>query len=124
MARIRILVPVDRPNGLDPAFERGLALARATDAELHLIHAVPADQPFSSRGAQRLQRWAELRQRAEAAKVTLQTIEQHGDPAGVIAVAAAFSNVLVAVDLSPASNSVIEMAVQLSEPDKSLRRAA
>lgn len=166
MTRTRILVPVSRPDGFDPAFERGLALARASDAELHLIHAVPADQAFSSRGAQRLHRWAELRKRAEAAQVTVQTIEQHGDPAGVIAVYAddrevdlivmtserrtgwsrfrrpsvaervmrrtarptlvvrrddtvdaGFRNVLAAVDLSPTSNTVIDMAKQLSQPD-------
>jgi nucleotide-binding universal stress UspA family protein len=86
MTRARILVPVNRASGVDPAFERGLALARASDAELHLIHAVPADRPFSSYAAERLQRWAELRKRAADAKVTVQTIEQHGDPAGIIAV--------------------------------------
>jgi nucleotide-binding universal stress UspA family protein len=166
MTRIQILVPVNHANGRDPAFERGLALARAFDAELHLIHAVPADHNFSSGGAQRLQQWAELRKRAEAVKVTVQTIEQHGDPADIItlyaddravdlivmatgrrtgwarlrqpsvaervvrrttrptlvvrqddSVAAGFRNVLAAVDLSPTSNTVIDMAMQVSEPD-------
>jgi nucleotide-binding universal stress UspA family protein len=167
MTRIRILVPVSQANGRDPAFERGLVLARASDAELHLIHAVPADRSFSSRAAERLQRWAELRKRADAANVTITTVEQHGDPAGVIAVyaddrevdlivmaserrtgwarlrqpsvaervmrrtrrptlvvrqhdavAAAFRNVVVAVDLSPASSSVIDMAMQLADSDE------
>jgi nucleotide-binding universal stress UspA family protein len=167
MIHTRILVPVSYADGHEPAFERGLALARASGAELHLIHAVPADQSFSSRASLRLRRSAELRGRADAAGVTVQTIEQHGDPAGVIALyaddrevdlivmtserrtgwarfrqpsvaervmrrtarpilvvrhddaaaAAAFRNVLVAVDLSPASTTLIDMAVQLSEPD-------
>jgi nucleotide-binding universal stress UspA family protein len=169
MTRTRILVPISRANGFDPAFERGLALARASDAELHLIHAVPADRRFSSRAAQRLEGWAELRKRAEDAQVTVQTIEQHGDPAGVIAVYAddrdvdlivmtserrtgwarfrrpsvaervmrrtarptlvvrrddavdaGFRNVLVAVDLSPASNTVVDMAKQWSQAERRL----
>lgn len=167
MTRIRILVPVSQVNGRDPAFERGLALARASGAELHLIHVVPADRPFSSRGAQRLRRWAELRKRAEAANVTVTTMEQQGDPADIITlyandravdlivmaagrrtgwarlrqpsvaekvvrrttrptlivshddhVGSAFRDVLVAVDLSPTSNMVIDMAMQLADPDE------
>jgi len=165
MVHTRILVPVSHAGGREPAFERGLALARASGAELHVIHAVPADQPFSFGASHRLQRSAELRRRAEAAGVTVHTIEQQGDPAGVIALyaddrevdlivmtserrtgwarfrqpsvaervmrrttrpilvvrhddaAAAFRNVLVAVELSPASTTLIDMAVQLSEPD-------
>jgi len=166
MTRTRILVPVSHANGRDPAFERGLALARAFDAELHLIHAVPVERRFSSRAAQRLQRFAELRKRAEAVKVPVETIEQNGDPADVITLyaddravdlivmtterrtgwarlrqpsvaekvvrrttrptlvvrqddsgASGFRDVLAAVDLSPTSNTVIDMAMQVSESD-------
>lgn len=167
MTHTHILVPVSYADRHEPAFERGLALARASGAELHVIHAVPADQPFSSRASQRLQRSSELRGRAAAAGVTVHTTEQHGDPAGVIALYAddrevdlivmtserrtgwarfrqpsvaervmrrttrpilvvrrddaaatgAFRNVLVAVDLSPASRTLIDMAMRLSDTD-------
>lgn len=166
MTHIRILVPVSHADDREPAFERGLALARVSGAELHLIHAVRADQPFSFRASHRLQRWAELRRRAEAAEVTVYTTEPQGDPADIIdtyandrevdlivmgtegrsgwarlrrpsvagrvirrttrptlvvrgddAVATGFRDVLVAVDLSPTSNTVLDMAMQLSEPE-------
>jgi nucleotide-binding universal stress UspA family protein len=167
MVHTRILVPVSHAGDREPAFERGLALARASGAELHVIHAVPGHQLFSSGASHRLQRAAELRSRAETAGVTVHTTEQQGDPAGVIALyaddrevdlivmtsehrtgwarfrqpsvaervmrrttrpilvvrhddataAVAFRNVIVAVDLSPVSTTLIDMAVQLSEPD-------
>ncbi len=163
----RILVPLSLSNGTDPAFARALALARASDAELYLLHAVPADQRFSFRAAERLQRSAELRRRAEAAGVSVQMTEQHGDPAEIIVLHAdarpvdfivmgtgrrtgwarfrqpsvaervlrrtkrptlvvrdddngdgsAFANVLVAVDLSPASTALINTALRLSGGD-------
>ena len=163
----RILVALSPSNGTDPAFARALALARASDAELYLLHAVPADQRFSFRAAERLQRSAELRRRAEAAGVSVQMTEQHGDPAEIIVLHAdarlvdfivmgtgrrsgwarfrqpsvaervlrrtkrptlvvrdddngdgpAFENILVAVDLSPASTPLIETALRLSGGD-------
>ena len=159
----RILVALSLSDGKDPAFERALALARASDAELYLLHAVPANRPFSFRAVERLQRSAELRRRAEAAGVSVQTTEQHGDPAEIIVLHAdarpvdfivmgterrtgwarfrrpsvaervlrrtkrptlvvrdddngdgsAFENVLVAVDLSPASTALIDTALRL-----------
>jgi nucleotide-binding universal stress UspA family protein len=81
----RILVALSSPEGRDAAFERALAIARTSGAELYLLHAVPANQPFSFRAAERLQRSTELLQRAEDAGVTAQTVEQHGDPADIIA---------------------------------------
>ena len=39
----RILVAINSPNGRDAAFERALALARASGAELYLLHAVPVN---------------------------------------------------------------------------------
>jgi len=159
----RILVAVSSMQGRDAAFERALTLANASGAELYVIRAVPANQPFSSRGAERLRRSAELRQRAEAAGVSLQIAEQHGDPAEIIVLhadaepvdlivmgtqrrtgwtrfrqksvaervlrrtkrptlvvpdtdavdASTFENVLVAVDLSPASRPLIDTAMDL-----------
>jgi nucleotide-binding universal stress UspA family protein len=84
MKHNRILVALNLTVGRDPAFERALTLARGSGAELYLLHAVPANQPFSFRAAERLERAAELRKRAEAAGVSAQTVEQHGDPAEII----------------------------------------
>jgi nucleotide-binding universal stress UspA family protein len=159
----RILVALSLTDGRDAAFERALALARTSNSELYLLHAVPANQPFSFRAAERLQRSVELRKRAEAAGVNVQTVEQHGDPAEIIVLHAdarpvdfivmsterrtgwarfrqpsvaervlrrtkrptlvvpnddkadgsAFENVLVAVDLSPASRTLVERAMDL-----------
>lgn len=80
----RILVAVNSPTGPDAAFERALAVAKSGGAELYLLHAVPVNQPFSFRGADRLERMADLRKRAEDAGVRVQTVEQHGDAAEII----------------------------------------
>jgi nucleotide-binding universal stress UspA family protein len=80
----RILVAVNSPDGRDAAFKRGLALASSSGAELYVLHAVPVDQSFSSRGAERLQQMTDLRQRADDAGVRVHTVEQHGDAAGII----------------------------------------
>jgi nucleotide-binding universal stress UspA family protein len=80
----RILVAVDSPNGRDAAFERALSLASATGAELYLLHAVPANQPFSFKASERRQRTSQMRARAEDAGVRIRTVEQHGEPAEII----------------------------------------
>ena len=80
----RILVAVNSPDGRDAAFERGLALAKSAGAELYVLHAVPVNQLFSFRGADRLERMADMRKRAEDAGVRVQTVEQHGDAAEII----------------------------------------
>lgn len=80
----RILVALGLSKGRDAAFERGLALAVASGAELYLLHAVSADHACSHQAAERLRRATELRQRAAAAGVTVLTVEQHGDPAEII----------------------------------------
>ena len=162
----RILVAASLTNGRDAAFERGLALARASGAEMYVLHAVPANQPFSFGGTHRLDRTAELRSRAEQAGVVVRTVEQHGDPAEIIELHAnaraadlivmgadralgsrwlrrpsitervlrrttrptlivptdddaesGFGNLLVAVDLSPASKEIVDYAVRLPEGD-------
>jgi nucleotide-binding universal stress UspA family protein len=158
----RILVAVNSLSGRDAAFDRALALARSAGAELYVLHAVPANHPFSAGATERLERTADLRQRAEDAGVRVQTVEQHGDPAEIIELHAnaraadlivmgsearrgwgrrgavvervlrrtevptlvvasdtpdtpgPFRNVLVAVDLSPASKDVLEGAVALT----------
>ena len=163
MSHHRILVALSPADGRDSAFERALALAKTSGAERYLLHAVPADRRFSDRAAERLERSFELRKRAEAANVTVQMAEQHGDPAEIIVLHAdargvdlivmgterrtgwarfrrpsvaervlrrtkrptlvvagddngdgsAFENVLVAVDLSPASRALIDTAMRL-----------
>lgn len=160
----RILVAVDSLNGRDAAFERAVALARSSGAELYVLHAVPAKRPFSLRAAERLDQMADMRQRAEDAGVRVQTAEQHGDPVEIIELHATaravdliviggearrgwrrrhrsmvaesivrritvptlvvagdahdrrlpFRNVLVALDLSPASKDVLEAALGLT----------
>jgi nucleotide-binding universal stress UspA family protein len=80
----RILVAVNSLNSRDAAFERALALARSSGAELYVLHAVPTDNPFSFRAAERLERMSDMRKRAEDIGLRVQTVEQHGDPAEII----------------------------------------
>jgi nucleotide-binding universal stress UspA family protein len=85
MSRItRILVAVDLTETRNAAFDRALAIAGRDNAHLYLVHAVPANQRYSWRAAERLERMNDLRRRAEAEGLTVRTAEQHGDPAGVI----------------------------------------
>jgi nucleotide-binding universal stress UspA family protein len=84
MQLTRILVAVNTTNGRDAAFERALSLARASGAELYVLHAVPASGPFSAHAGERLERTLALRARAEEAGVRVQTVEQHGEPAEII----------------------------------------
>jgi nucleotide-binding universal stress UspA family protein len=166
MTNKRILVAASLTDGRDAAFERGLALARASGAELYVLHAVPATDAFSVGAPHRLKRAAELRRRAEDAGVAVRTIEQHGDPAEIIELHASaravdlivmgadrdlgsrwlrpasiaervlrrttkptlvvpidddgdsrFGELLVAVDLSPASKALVDFAVKLAGED-------
>jgi nucleotide-binding universal stress UspA family protein len=89
----RLLVPLNLLDGRDLAFERALAMANAWGSELYLLHAVPAYERFSYRAAERLQRSKQLRERAAAAGVYAQTVEQHGDPAEIIVLHADARNV-------------------------------
>ena len=157
----RILVAASLSSRHDAAFKRGLTLARASGAELHLLHAVPAHEPFSVGAKERLERRAELLRRAEDAGVTARAVEQHGDPAAIIELhanayavdlivlgtgrkatwlrrpsvtervlhrttrptlivpsnddaIAAFGHVLVAMDLTPETNELVDRAIQLA----------
>ena len=163
----RILVAINSPNGRDAAFERALSIAASSGAELYLLHAVPVNDRFSFRAAERLARMVDMRKRAEDAGVRVRTVEQHGDAAEIIELhanardadlivmgaearrgwrrrdrslvaervirrtsvptlvvasdapdrATPLRNVLVAVDLSPASKDVLAAAVGLTEGD-------
>ena len=166
MTNRQILVAASLTDERDAAFERGLALARASGADMYLLHAVPAYQAFSVRATHRLKRTAELRSRAEQAGVVVRTVEQHGEPAAIIELHAnaravdlvvmgadrtlgsrwlrrtsiaervlrrttkptlvvpidddadsSFTNLLVAVDLSPASKGIVDYALRLPGDD-------
>lgn len=80
----RILCAIDLEKASERAFQRALNLAIIGDAKLYLLHAPPADVPFSWHAAERLHYLTNLRERAEAAGVTVQVDEQQGDPARVI----------------------------------------
>ena len=80
----RILCAVDLEKASDRAFDRALDLALISEAKLHLLHATPANLPFSWRATERLRYLTGLRERAESAGVKVRVEEQHGDPARVI----------------------------------------
>ena len=80
----RILCAIDLEKASERAFDRALNLAIISEAKLHLLHATPANVPFSWRAAERLRYLTDLRERAEAAGVKVRVDEQHGDPARVI----------------------------------------
>ena len=113
MNKRRILLAANLTNGREAAFDRSLAIARASGAELYLLHAVPATERFSIDSTERLQRTNVFRDRAEREGVTVQVVEQHGDPAEIIELHA---NAL-AVDL-------IVMGAERHRKPKWLRRAS
>jgi len=80
----KILCAIDLEKASERAFDRALSLAMISEAKLHLLHATPANVPFSRRAGDRLRYLTELRERAEAAGVKVRVDEQHGDPARVI----------------------------------------
>ena len=80
----RILCAIDLEKASERAFDRALNLAMISQSRLHLLHATPANVPFSWRASERLEYLAGLRERAEAAGVKVRVEEQHGDPARVI----------------------------------------
>ena len=80
----KILCAIDLTEASGNAFDRALSIARGSRAKLYVLHAVPSNQRFSARATERLELWADFRQRAEREGVPLRVVEQHGDPAGVI----------------------------------------
>ena len=80
----RILCAIDLEKAGERAFDRALSLAIIGEAKLYILHATPANVPFSWRATERLAYLTELRERAEAAGVKVRVEEQHGDPARVI----------------------------------------
>jgi nucleotide-binding universal stress UspA family protein len=80
----KILCAIDLTKASREAFDRALSIARASGARLYVLHAVPADHPFSWHQHERLDLLTRLRERAERHGVPVRTVEQHGDPARVI----------------------------------------
>jgi nucleotide-binding universal stress UspA family protein len=80
----RILCAIDLEKASERAFDRALNLAIISEAKLHLLHATPANVPYSWRAAERLRYLTGFRERAESAGVKVRVEEQHGDPARVI----------------------------------------
>ena len=89
----RILCAIDLEKASERAFDRALSLAIVGNARLFLLHATPANMPFSWRAAERLEYLTELRRRAEATGVKVRVEEQHGDPARLIILHANARNV-------------------------------
>jgi nucleotide-binding universal stress UspA family protein len=80
----KILCAIDLTKASRNAFERALSIARTSKARLYVLHAVPAELPFSWKQRERLELLTGLQQRAERAGVPVRIVEQHGDPARVI----------------------------------------
>ena len=80
----KILCAIDLTKASRNAFDRALSIARVSKARLYVLHAVPGNRPFSAHQSERLELLTSLRQRAEREGVLVRTVEQHGDPAGVI----------------------------------------
>jgi nucleotide-binding universal stress UspA family protein len=80
----RILCAVDFSEPAQAAFEQALALSRARDAELTVVHAVPKDEPFQWNARKRIATIEALRQAAAEAGIRFKVSVQHGNPAGVI----------------------------------------
>jgi nucleotide-binding universal stress UspA family protein len=93
----RILCAIDLEKASERAFDRALTLAMIGEAKLFLLHATPANVPFSWRARERLEFLTQLRERAEAAGVAVRVEEQHGDPARLIVLHANSRNVDIVV---------------------------
>ena len=80
----KILCAIDLTKASRNTFDRALSIARVSGARLYILHAVPDNHPYSWHAKERLELLTNLRQRAEREGVPVRTVEQHGDPAGVI----------------------------------------
>lgn len=80
----KVLCAIDLTKASRNAFDRALSIARASQARLYVLHAVPARAPFISHQRKRFDLLASLRLRAERNGVPVRIVEQHGDPAHMI----------------------------------------
>jgi nucleotide-binding universal stress UspA family protein len=93
------------------------------NAKLFLLHATPANIPFSWRARERFEYLTELRARAEAKGVKVRVEEQHGDPARVIVLHANARNVDIVI-LGSNRRRGLRRLREGSVADSVLRRAA
>ena len=80
----KVLCAIDLTKASQNAFDRALSIARASNARLYVLHAVPPNHPFSWHQSERFKLLTSLRERAEREGVQVRTVEQHGDPARTI----------------------------------------
>ena len=80
----RVLCAVDLGEPGRAAFAQALALARAHDAKLIIVYAVPPTQSFNTGASDRLAYLLKLRAAAEAAGLEVRIDVQHGDASKVI----------------------------------------
>ena len=80
----KVLCAIDLTKASRNAFDRALAIARASKGRLYVLHAVPPTVPYSWRQRERLELLTRLRRRAERAGVPVRIVEQHGDPVDLI----------------------------------------
>jgi nucleotide-binding universal stress UspA family protein len=80
----KILCAIDLTRASRKAFDRALSIARVSKGRLYILHAIPANERFSSQASERLELLTTLRERAEREGVPVRVVEQHGDPARVI----------------------------------------
>jgi len=82
LSRVLCAVDIDEPGRA--AFAQALALARAHNAKMNIVCAVPNSQSFNTGATERVGYLLELRAAAEAAGVEVRVDVQHGEPAEII----------------------------------------
>lgn len=82
LSRVLCAVDIDEPGRA--AFAQALALARAHNARMNIVYAVPNSQSFSTGATERVAYLLELRGAAEAAGVEIRVDVQHGEPGEII----------------------------------------
>jgi nucleotide-binding universal stress UspA family protein len=82
LSRVLCAVDIDEPGRA--AFAQALALARAHNAGMNIVYAVPNSQSFNTGATERLAYLLQLRAAAEAAGVAVRVDVQHGDPGAII----------------------------------------
>ena len=82
LARVLCAVDIDEPGRA--AFAQALALARAHDARMIIVYAVPPNRAFNTGATERVAYLLDLRAAAEAAGVEVRIDVQHGEAAEII----------------------------------------
>jgi nucleotide-binding universal stress UspA family protein len=82
LSRVLCAVDIDEPGGA--AFAQALALARAHDARMSIVYAVPLSQTFNTGATERVDYLWGLRAAAEAAGVKVRVDVQQGEAGEII----------------------------------------